>query len=61
MTGLQHALQRAVLTVAPHGGQKVARRNAWAGMSADAGMSRARREAEVALAQAQPQPEHAAR
>lgn len=61
MTGLQHILQRAVLTALPHGGQRVARRNAWASMSADAAMARARREAEAALALVQPRQEHAAR
>ncbi len=68
MTGLQLILQRTVLAVVPHGGQKVARRNAWAGMSADAAMARARRDAEAALrlaeaqhALAQPRQEHAVR
>ena len=41
--------QGLLLTVLPHGGQHVARRNAWAGMAADASRARARREAEVAL------------
>ncbi len=36
----------------PDGGQRVARRNAWAGMSADAARSRAQREADEALAAA---------
>jgi hypothetical protein len=44
------ALGRAVvLALVPHGGQHTARRNAWAGMAADAQRSRARREAEDAL------------
>ena len=41
--------QGLLLTVLPHGGQHVARRNAWAGMSSDAARGRARREAEAAL------------
>ena len=42
--------QALLLAVLPHGGQHAARRNAWAGMSADAARGRARREAEAALA-----------
>jgi hypothetical protein len=45
-------LQDLVLTALPGGGQRTARRNAWAGMSGDAARSRARREAEAALAAA---------
>ena len=41
--------QALVLLALPHGGQQVARRNAWAGMVADSARSRARREAEAAL------------
>ena len=40
----------------PHGGQRTARRNAWAGMSADAARGRARREAEAALRGRRPPP-----
>jgi hypothetical protein len=48
------ALGRAVLlTVAPHGGQHTARRNAWAAMVADAQRARARRDADGALDAAQ--------
>jgi hypothetical protein len=43
-------VQDLLLTALPGGGQRTARRNAWAGMSADAARSRARREAEAALA-----------
>jgi hypothetical protein len=43
-------LQSVALTVVPHGGQRSARRNAWAAMSADAVQARARREAEAAIA-----------
>lgn len=43
------ALQALMLQTMPHGGQRGARRNAWASMSADASMARARREAASAL------------
>lgn len=42
-------VQDLLLTALPGGGQRTARHNAWAGMSADAARSRARREAEAAL------------
>ncbi len=42
-----------LLLALPHGGQRSARRNAWAGMSADAALSRARAEADRALALAE--------
>jgi hypothetical protein len=45
-------LQSLTLTVLPHGGQRSARRNAWAAMSADAVQARARREAEAVMAAA---------
>ena len=38
-----------LLTVAPHGGQLVARRNAWAGMVDDAQRARSHREATAAM------------
>ena len=41
-----------LMLVLPAGGQATARRNAWAGMSADAARSRERRQAEAALAAA---------
>lgn len=41
--------QSALLLLLPHGGQNLARRNAWASMSVDAGRARARREAAAAL------------
>ena len=41
--------QAAVLFLLPHGGQSLARRNAWASMSADAVRARGRREAAAAL------------
>ena len=43
-------LQTLALSLLPHGGQRSARRNAWAAMSADAVQARARREAEAAIA-----------
>lgn len=43
-------VQDLLLTALPGGGQRTARRNAWAGMSADAARARARREAAEALA-----------
>ncbi|HVM26313.1 MAG TPA: hypothetical protein VM433_01400 [Mycobacteriales bacterium] len=43
-------LRGVVLVVAPHGGQRTSRRNAWASMSSDAARARSRREAAVALA-----------
>jgi hypothetical protein len=46
------AAQLVLLTLAPHGGQLRARRNAWAAMGDDARRARARREAGVALADA---------
>jgi hypothetical protein len=44
--------QSTLLIVFPHGGQNLARRNAWASMSVDAARARARREAAVAVARA---------
>ncbi len=38
-----------LLLAVPHGGQQHARRNAWAGMSRDAGLARDRRAAEAAV------------
>jgi hypothetical protein len=43
-------VQSLLMTAVPSGGQRTARRNAWAGMVADAARSRAQREADVALA-----------
>ena len=42
-------LESLFLTVAPHGGQRSARRNAWASMSSDAALARSRREADAAM------------
>ena len=41
--------QALLLALLPHGGQDTARRNAWAGMAADAQRNRARREASLAM------------
>ena len=46
------AVPSLLMLVLPHGGQAVARRNAWAGMSADAARGHERRQAESALAAA---------
>ena len=40
-----------LLAALPHGGQRTARRNAWASMSTDATRARGRREAAAAMAQ----------
>jgi hypothetical protein len=45
-------VQSLTLLALPHGGQRVARRNAWSSMSADATWARSRREAELALQRA---------
>ena len=42
-------LESFVLAVLPHGGQRSARRNAWASMSSDAQLARQRREADAAM------------
>ena len=44
--------QSALLFLLPHGGQNLARRNAWASMAVDAGRARARHEADAALSHA---------
>jgi hypothetical protein len=41
--------RHALLAALPHGGQRAARRNAWAGMSENAVRRRAQREADLAL------------
>jgi hypothetical protein len=41
--------QSTLLFLLPHGGQNLARRNAWTSMSVDAGRARARREGAAAL------------
>lgn len=47
-----HLVRSLSLLAFPDGGQRSARRNAWAGMSADAARSRARAEAEEAMQEA---------
>lgn len=44
--------QGLALMAVPHGGQQIARRNAWASMSENSVRSRARREADVAMSRA---------
>ncbi|MBK5305332.1 MAG: hypothetical protein JJD92_01445 [Frankiaceae bacterium] len=46
------AVQSAALLALPHGGQRIARRNAWVATSAEAAWARNRREAELALQRA---------
>jgi hypothetical protein len=46
-------LESLFLAVLPHGGQRSARRNAWASMSTDASRARGRREADAAMERAQ--------
>jgi hypothetical protein len=41
--------RQAFLAAFPHGGQRVSRRNAWAGMSDSAARLRAHREAQLAV------------
>ena len=45
------AVQALSLFAVPHGGQRRARRNAWASMSTDAARARGRRDADAAMAQ----------
>jgi hypothetical protein len=44
--------QSTALFLLPHGGQNLARRNAWASMSVDAGRARSRRDAAAAMTHA---------
>ena len=46
---LTDTLQALALRALPDGGQRTARRNAWAAMSEDAARARARRDARAAL------------
>ena len=52
-------LQNLSLVLLPHGGQRSARRNAWASMSSDAVLARSRREADAAVAAAAARAEQA--
>ena len=51
-------VQDLLLAALPAGGQRTARRNAWAAMSADAARGRARRDADLALAAAGRRADH---
>jgi len=46
---MSRTIEGLALLAVPHGGQQVARRNAWASMAADSARARARREADAAL------------
>jgi hypothetical protein len=46
---MSRTVEGLALLALPHGGQQVARRNAWASMAADSARARARREADAAL------------
>jgi hypothetical protein len=45
-------VESIALTLLPHGGQRSARKNAWASMSEDNTRARGRREADAAMARA---------
>ena len=47
---LQELMMMAISRIFPEGGQRTARRNAWAAMSTNATLARDRREADAALA-----------
>jgi hypothetical protein len=49
---LQHMVLTALSRLFPEGGQRTARRNAWAEMSTNASRARDRREADMAIAAA---------
>lgn len=49
LTHAADTLQSLALALLPHGGQRSARRNAWASMSSDAARARSRREAEEVM------------
>lgn len=53
-------VQSLVVAVLPHGGQRSARRNAWASMSADHIRAKARREADAAMSRAASMSRHPA-
>ena len=58
---LSSTLQSLALRALPDGGQRTARRNAWAAMSEDAARARARRDALAALAAAERHAQRAGR
>lgn len=51
-------VQDLLLVALPSGGQRTARRNAWAGVSADAARARALRDAQAAMAAAVARHQH---
>jgi hypothetical protein len=51
-------VQSIVVAVLPHGGQRSARRNAWASMSEDNLRARARRDADSAMSRAVAMSQH---
>ncbi len=60
MLDLARTAQSLALAAVPHGGQRSARRNAWASTSQNAVHARARREAAEALDRAVTEAEHRA-
>jgi hypothetical protein len=54
---LHQLMLMAVSRLFPEGGQRTARRNAWAAMSTNATLARDRREADAAIAAAMSRPE----
>ncbi|MCW2601507.1 MAG: hypothetical protein JWM02_3336 [Frankiales bacterium] len=54
------SVQSLVVAVLPHGGQRSARRNAWASMSEGNSRAKARREAESAMTRAISMSQHPA-
>ena len=53
-------METLFLTALPHGGQRSARQNAWASMSSDSALARARRDADAAMERAVRLAEHRA-
>jgi hypothetical protein len=60
ITRTARTVQTLTLTVLPHGGQRSARRNAWASMAADNTRAQSRREADAAMARAVAMSQHPA-
>jgi hypothetical protein len=52
--------ESVALTLLPHGGQRSARKNAWASMSQDSARARGRRDADDAMARAIAMSQHPA-
>lgn len=53
-------VQTLALTLLPHGGQRSARRNAWASMAADHSRAQSRRDADAAMTRAVAMSQHPA-